>query len=173
MIALLRGGISETGGVWADLGAGSGNFTWALGAILGPQATIHAIDRDARAVQAIERRLQTERPSAIIQPRQADVTRPLSLPPLDGILLANVLHFIRQQEQFLAQIAAYIKPGGRLLVVEYEQARPIPWVPFPVAFNRLAPLAQRAGFASPTQIATRRSPSSGQTMYAAVALVRK
>lgn len=170
MIALVRGGVAASGGVWADLGAGTGNFTWALAALLGPQATIHAFDRDGRAVRAISQRLETEPPHAIIQAHQADVTQPLGLPPLDGVLMANLLHFIRPQEQFLVNIAQQIKPGGRLLLVEYEQSMPIPWVPFPVPFARFQSLAESANFVSPQQIGTRRSPSSGRTMYAAVAM---
>jgi ubiquinone/menaquinone biosynthesis C-methylase UbiE len=47
MVALIRGGVAEPGGIWADLGAGTGNFTWALAELLGLSATVHAIDRDA------------------------------------------------------------------------------------------------------------------------------
>jgi hypothetical protein len=31
MVALIRDGVPAQGGVWADLGAGTGNFTWAPG----------------------------------------------------------------------------------------------------------------------------------------------
>ena len=37
MVALIRGGVPRAGGVWADLGAGTGNFTWALAELIGPQ----------------------------------------------------------------------------------------------------------------------------------------
>lgn len=173
MVALIRGGVAETGGIWADLGAGTGNFTWALAALLGPQAMIHAIDRDARAVRTMQRRLETELPGAVIHPRQDDATHRLNLPPLDGVLMANMLHFVRQQELLLSSIADQIKPGGRLLLVEYEQNIPIPWVPFPVPFARFTTLAESTGFTAAKLVGTRRSPSSGQEMYAAVAEKRK
>ena len=51
MVALIRGGVSEPGGNWADLGAGTGNFSWALAELIGPQGTIYAIDRDAKAIR--------------------------------------------------------------------------------------------------------------------------
>jgi SAM-dependent methyltransferase len=169
MVALIRGALPATGGTWADLGAGTGNFTWALAELLGPAATIYALDRDARAVDAQERRLRDDPPAAAIFPRQADVLRPLDLPPLDGILAANVLHFVRDQVGLLARLRVALRPGGRLLVVEYEQAFPIPWVPYPLPFARLAALAPAAGFRPPAQVGTRRSPSSGRVLYAAVA----
>lgn len=169
MVNLIRGGVSATGGAWADLGAGTGNFTWALAELLGPAATIYALDRDARAVAVQERRLRDEPPAAAILPRQADVLRPLGLPPLDGLLAANLLHFVRDQAGLLRRLRAALRPGGRLLVVEYEQALPIPWVPHPLPFARLAPLVQEAGFQPPAQVGARRSPSSGRVLYAAVA----
>lgn len=169
MVTLIRAGITSSGGIWADLGAGTGNFTWALAELLGASATIHALDRDARAIQAQQARQQSDPPAATILPRQADVTRPIDLPPLDGILMANLLHFIRDQETFLRRMQAHLKPGGRLLLVEYEQAFPIPWVPFPVAFTRFSELMLSAGFRSPAHVGLRRSPSSGQALYAAVA----
>lgn len=168
MVNLIRGGVPATGGTWADLGAGTGNFTWALAELLGPTATIYALDRDARAVTAQERRLRDEPPAATVLPRQADVLRPLALPPLDGIIAANLLHFVRDQAGLLRRIRKELRPGGRLLVVEYEQALPIPWVPHPLPFARLASLAHEAGFQPLAQIGTRRSPSSGRVLYAAV-----
>ncbi|NTU82605.1 MAG: class I SAM-dependent methyltransferase, partial [Chloroflexales bacterium] len=135
----------------------------------GPAATIYALDRDARAVAAQERRLRDDPPAATIFPRQADVLRPLGLAPLDGILAANLLHFVRDQVGLLGRLRVALRPGGRLLVVEYEQRFPIPWVPHPLPFSRFASLAQEAGFQAPAQVGTRHSPSSGRVLYAAVA----
>ncbi len=168
MVALIKAGVSVPGGLWADLGAGTGNFTWALAELLGPAATIHALDRDARAIAAQQARLRNEPPAATILPRQADVLRPLGLPPLDGVLAANLLHFVRDQAGLLRQLRAQLRPGGHLLVVEYEQATPIPWVPHPLPFARLEALTREAGFLPLEPVGTRRSPSSGREMYAAL-----
>lgn len=169
MVALIRGGVAESGGVWADFGAGTGNFTWALAELLGPSATIHAIDRDARAVETQRGRLKSDPPAATVLPRQADVLRPLELPPLDGVLLANLLHFVRDQAGLLRRLRAMVRPGGSLLVVEYEQSLPIPWVPYPLPVAHLATLVSEAGFTPAVQVGERRSPSSGRVLYAAAA----
>jgi SAM-dependent methyltransferase len=169
MVALIRGGVPQAGGVWADLGAGTGNFTWALRELLGPQATIYALDRDRRAIERQRTAMaQAAEPGATIVPIQADFTRALDLPPLDGVLMANALHFVRDQPATLALIASYLRPGGRLLLVEYDVAAALAWVPFPVPFERFHALATQADLASPTLVGTRRSPSSGITMYAGV-----
>ena len=170
MVALIRGGVPTLGGIWADLGAGTGNFTWALRELLGAQGTIHAVDRDRRAIERQHAALvQAVEPGATIVSMQADFTRPLSLPPLDGVLMANALHFVRDQLATLALVASYLRPGGRLLLVEYDVAAALTWVPFPVPFERFQALAAQAGLADPTLVGTRRSPSSGIVMYAGVA----
>src|SRR5947207_2467461 len=122
MVELIRGGVPSAGGVWADLGAGTGNFTWALRELLGAQGAIYAVDRDGKAIRAQRELLAQAGPGASIFPIQADITQRLELPPLDGALMANALHFIRDQAAALALIAGYLRPGGRLLIVEYDVA---------------------------------------------------
>jgi ubiquinone/menaquinone biosynthesis C-methylase UbiE len=171
MIALIRGGVHAPGGVWADLGAGTGNFTWALRELLGTQGTIYAVDRDRKASERQRAALaQAAVPGATILPVQADFTRPLDLPPLDGVLMANALHFVRDQPAALAIVVGYLRPGGRLLLVEYDVDAALAWVPFPVPFDRFQTLAAQAGLAVPTRVGTRRSPSTGVVMYAGVAV---
>lgn len=168
MVALIRAGVAAQGGVWADLGAGTGNFTWALRELLGTGDTIYAVDRDARAIARQHELIAEARSGATILPVQADFTRSLALPPLDGVLMANALHFIRDQPALLARIITHLRPCGRLLLVEYDVAGALPWVPFPVPFERFQQLAADAGLPPPVLTSTRRSPSSGIVMYAAV-----
>lgn len=48
--SLIRKGIERPGGVWADLGAGSGTFTYALAELLGATGTVYAVDRVGAAL---------------------------------------------------------------------------------------------------------------------------
>ncbi len=170
MVTLIRSGITHPEGTWADLGAGTGNFTWALRELLGRTATIYAVDRDARALASLRARLAQATPGASVRPIHADFTSVLPLPPLDGVLLANALHFVPDQVAVLAHISAYLRPGGQVLLVEYELCDPLRWVPFPVPWTRFAALARATGLHAPTLVGTRRSPSTGILLYAAVAM---
>ena len=134
MVELIRDGC-DVGGTWAELGAGTGNFTWALRELIGPQGTIVAIDRDPRAIQQLQQRIARAGKGATIQPIQADFTRPLNLPLLDGILMANALHFIRKQVATVKKLASYLRVGGHFLVVEYDVCFTRPWIPFPLGKN--------------------------------------
>lgn len=168
MVTLIRDGVAESTGVWANLGAGTGNFTLALRDLLDSTATIYAVDRDGKAIAAPFAVCAARARCAAIVPVQADFMQPLRVPPLDGVIMANALHFVRDQESTLTQVVAQIKPGGRLLVVEYELPQPQRWVPFPVPLARFHALAAAVGLVAPTRVGTRRSPSTSIVLYAAV-----
>ena len=63
--------------------------------------------------------MRTQFPDRRVHYLAADFSRPLALTPLDGIVMANSLHFIKHadKERVLRQIIDYLKPGGRFLTV--------------------------------------------------------
>jgi ubiquinone/menaquinone biosynthesis C-methylase UbiE len=155
-VDLLRAGVTP-GGIWADLGAGTGAFTLALAELLGAGGDIYAVDRDAGALRELERAMMARYPQVRLHPLLADFTHPLDLPPLAGIVLANALHFVRDKAAALRQIKTYLRPGGRLLVVEYNTDSGTAWVPHPFSFATWSELAAHAGFARTQWLAARPS----------------
>jgi hypothetical protein len=99
---------------------------------------------------------------------RADFTRPLDVPALDGVLLANALHFVTDNEQarVLARVANVVLQRGTVVVIEYDDRPPSRWVPFPVSMARLGDLARGANLTAP-EISGRRRSDFGGTMYAA------
>jgi len=170
--SLIAAAVHERGGTWADLGAGSGTFTLALAALLGPRGRVYAIDRDRYALDELRASARRRAGGAAIEVAIGDFTDPGSLPEmeLDGVLLANALHFVSdaRQADVLATIAAHLRPHGRVVLVEYEGRGPSRWVPYPVSLARFRTLAAEAGLSPPTALATRRSMFGGE-MYAALA----
>jgi ubiquinone/menaquinone biosynthesis C-methylase UbiE len=169
---LISGGIERTGGVWADFGSGTGIFTRELRGLLGPTSTLYSIERKAHDLDEQQRSMAALYPRTDIHYLQADFTQQLSLPPLDGILMANALHFVRfeQQAAVLARIAAYLRrPGGRFILVEYNARSGNPWVPYPIDLEAFKLLAEQAGLAEPVMLAAFPSRFMRE-MYAALAL---
>jgi len=150
--------VGEAGGRWADLGAGDGAFTYALAELLGPEAHITAVDKDAGRVRALERDFDV---------RVADFTHPLDLRDLDGVVMANSLHFVRDKQPVLQSVRRMLRPGGRLIIVEYGADRGNPWVPYPFTYARWEEMAARAGFKKTHLLKTIPSRWLG-SMYSAV-----
>ncbi|HEX8362425.1 MAG TPA: class I SAM-dependent methyltransferase [Longimicrobium sp.] len=165
--ALIAPAVAAAAGArWADLGAGRGTFTRALSRLLGPGAEVYAVDRDPAAVRALAG-LGPGVTSLHGDFGDESAWRSLALPALDGILLANSLHYVPAAEQraVLARLADALRPGGRLVVVEYEGRAANPWVPYPVDSSELAVLLP-PGMAAPVRTGSRPS-AFGGTMYAA------
>lgn len=166
-VNLLRNGVTTPGGVWADLGAGSGAFTLALADLLGPDATIYAVDRDGRALRELAAAMRERFPTVTLHTLMADFTQPLALPPLDGVVMANSLHFVRRKEPVLALVRSYLRPGAPLLLVEYNTDRGNVWVPHPLSFAAWREMAARCGFARTDLLATQPSRFLGEFFAAA------
>jgi SAM-dependent methyltransferase len=152
-VALLRPAV-EPGGTWADIGAGDGAFTLALADLLGPGGRIVAVDRDARALRDNERSVHARFPATDLATLTADLTRPLDLPALDGLVAANSVHYVARDRQVavIRDLAAYLKPGGRFVIVEYDADRGNPWVPHPFSYPSWERIAQAAGLVQTRRI---------------------
>jgi ubiquinone/menaquinone biosynthesis C-methylase UbiE len=148
-VALLRPGVPP-GGSWADIGAGDGAFTLALADLLGPGGSIVAIDRDGRALKRNAAATHERFPATQLRTLVGDLTKPLDVDGdggLDGIVAANSLHYVpsERQSDVVRDLAAYLKPGARFVVVEYDAERGNPWVPHPISYRAWQWIAMAAG----------------------------
>jgi len=169
-VNLLKPANLNPGGVWADFGAGSGAFTLALRELVGSDAEIYAVDTDRSSLLDLQDAYQARFGDATnLHPVPADFTRPLQLPPLDGALMANALHYFKDARTvtptgqlakvdnklaLLRHICSYLKPGAAFLLVEYNIDAGNLWVPHPLSFGTWQALAQQAGFTEPRLLAT-------------------
>jgi trans-aconitate methyltransferase len=129
-------GISQ----WADLGAGQGLFTQALSTLLAPGSKIYAVDK-------IVQQIKPARNSVAIDFVQADfITDDLALPMLNGVLMANALHFVRDKPALIARLKNYLLPQAGFIIVEYAIEKANRWVPYPVSIAELKELFAAAGY---------------------------
>ncbi|HXS81936.1 MAG TPA: class I SAM-dependent methyltransferase [Methylomirabilota bacterium] len=165
-LRLIEPAVPAGPGVWADFGAGDGTFTRALVARLGMGVRVYAVDRDARSLGSVSRAL------AGVTIVRADLEAPFELPgaepgTLDGLLLANTLHFMREPSDVLARLASWLRPGGSAVLIEYDQRSPSRWVPHPIDAADLPALFESAGL-EPPRIVARADSAFGGEMYVAV-----
>ena len=169
--AMLEVALRGAGMVWADIGAGEGTFTRAIFEILGPNARIYALDKDEPALAVTESWARSAGADVITV--RADFAGDFELsglesPGLDGMLLANTLHFVPEPERLLTALSGYVRPGGRVVVIEYDRRRSDRWVPHPIPSASWPTLATAAGLVAPSIAATRPSAYRG-SLYTAIA----
>jgi len=169
-VSLIEEAVGDSSGRWADLGAGGGTFTRALADVLAPRSTIFAVDSDARALASLASGVKG------VITVNADFTSAFELPGLgadllDGVLIANALHFVRDAEGTLTQLVRRIRVGGKVVIVEYDRRAASRWVPYPIPSARWPELAELAGLSDPRVTATKPSEYSGM-LYAATATRR-
>lgn len=153
---LLRNGIPSKGGIWADFGSGTGAFTLALAELIGPAGEIYSVDKDRGALQELAKAMQARFPENTVHYLKADFTEVLELPLLDGVVMANSLHFVadHRKESVLHQIRGYLKPEGRIIVVEYNTDSGNTWVPHPFTYPTWEKMAKQLGFENTQLLAT-------------------
>src|SRR5258708_39388168 len=111
-VFLIHKGIPGPGGVWADLGSGWGAFTLALADLIGPTGRIYSVDRDSGSLREQERAMRSRFPDTNGTYLHADFTQRLDIPPLDGIVMANSPHFLRNKAATLQLAPRYMQPHG-------------------------------------------------------------
>jgi ubiquinone/menaquinone biosynthesis C-methylase UbiE len=171
-VRLIAPGIPQnSGGIWADLGSGSGAFTLALRDIAGPEVEIWSVDQDRRVLRDQQKAFDRRFPGSHLHLVNADFTQPLGLPPLDGILSANAIHYVADAVALLRKWNQYLMPNARLIIVEYDADTGNRWVPYPVSFNTLRTVAPAAGYHTPVLLNTVPSRFLGRIYAAATSPV--
>lgn len=151
---------------WMDLGCGDGTFTRALAELLPPGGRIDAWDTNASALRGIPAVMGGTR----IHTRVADFTRTALPSGLDGVLLANALHYVQDADRLLTQVHRALHNDGFLLIAEYDTDVPVAtWVPYPVSLDRLRRLCRTGRFAPPQELRRRPSVYGHGDLYTAFA----
>ena len=115
----------KPGEIVADIGAGSGYFSWRMAREVGEAGKVYAVDIQQEMLDILMANMKKRRVGDIVQPVLGTVQDP-KLPPagVDTILLVDVYHeFDFPYEMTRAMIRA-LKPGGRLVFVEYRGEDP-------------------------------------------------
>ena len=166
----LLGGIPQPGSTWADFGSGGGAFTLALAECVGAAGGIYSIDKNGGDLEHQRQAVKSRFPAVKVEYIHTDFTRPLQLPVLDGIVMANSLHFLANKDTTLRLVRSYLQPLGRLIVVEYNVDRGNLWVPYPFSFPTWIKLAEKNGFTQTSLVTTQPSRFLGE-IYSAVSQV--
>ncbi|MFZ9745407.1 MAG: class I SAM-dependent methyltransferase [Opitutaceae bacterium] len=116
--AVARLGLAP-GAVVADIGAGAGVFTVPLARAV-PQGRVYAVDIDQGLVDHIARKAEEAR-AANVKPVLGGFTDPrLPARDVDVAFIFDVLHHIEDRATYLRSLAGYLRPGGRIAVIDFH-----------------------------------------------------
>lgn len=113
----------KPGDVVADIGAGSGVFTPPLARAVSPGGKVYAVDIEQGLLDHIAskaRELRITNTETVLG-RATDPALPTR--NLDLAFICDVLHHIEKRAEYLATLVRYMKPSGRIAIIDFEPER--------------------------------------------------
>jgi ubiquinone/menaquinone biosynthesis C-methylase UbiE len=139
----------EPGDHVADLGAGSGYFTFLLAQAVGPGGKVYAVDVDRDMVALLSKRVQEEGYKNV-EVILADPDDPhLPRASLDLIFTCNVYHHVENRSTYFSRVAETLKPDGRVAVIDFSGEGWFAWL---------------TGHATPADVIEREMKETGYTL---------
>src|SRR2546430_15654858 len=104
----------------ADVGAGTGYYSWRMAQRVGAGGTVYAVDIQPEMIKLLEEQM-SRRGAANVKAVLGTPTDP-GLPGagIDLALMVDVYHELEYPHEMLAAIVRALKPGGRLVFLEFR-----------------------------------------------------
>jgi predicted methyltransferase len=109
------------GSIVADLGAGGGWFTIRLAHRVGPNGHVYAEDIQHQMIEAIKRRLAREQLEERVTTILGTASDPRLPRKVDAVLIVDAYHEMAHPVVLLRNVAAALKPNGRIGVVNSKK----------------------------------------------------
>lgn len=109
----------------ADVGAGSGYFSWRMARQVGERGKVYAVEIQQEFLDLLMANMRRRGVEQVVQPVLGTVQDP-KLPEgtVDLILLVDVYHEFDFPYEMTQAMVRALKPGGRLVLVEYRGEDP-------------------------------------------------
>lgn len=114
----------------ADIGAGSGLFTFHFSDKTGPDGTVYAVDINPDLLMHIEEAESNRVVKNIVAVLAAE-DDPMIPKQVDLIFLCDTLHYIDNQQRYVRRISSYVKLGGKVAVIDFMKN----WPPSSIKFS--------------------------------------
>jgi ubiquinone/menaquinone biosynthesis C-methylase UbiE len=116
--------VIERGATVADIGAGSGYFTWRLAERVGPAGKVYANDIQPEMLALLRKNIDARHLTNVETVLGAVDDPKLPAGRMDLVLLVDVYHEFTEPEKMLRKMRESLKPDGRLVLLEYRKEDP-------------------------------------------------
>src|SRR5205809_8091295 len=112
------------GEVVADLGAGSGFYTFRIAPKVGKTGKVLAVDIQDEIIKTIRQRATEQKVTnvEVVKGNENDPNLPLN--GVDVVLMVDVYHELSYPFEVMTKVCKALKPGGRMVFVEYRKEDP-------------------------------------------------
>ena len=115
----------KPGEVVADIGAGSGYFSWRMARLVGEKGMIYAVEIQEEMLDLLMKNMAKRRVEKIVKPILGTTSDPkLPAASCDTMLMVDVYHEFDQPFEMIRNMIAALKPGGRIVFVEFRGEDP-------------------------------------------------
>ncbi len=109
------------GQIIADIGSGGGYFTLAFARKAGKTGRVYAVDVKRKYLDFIRRQAELAGPGNIVFVLAGEGEIDLPEAGLDLLFARNVFHHLPEPASYFAKLKKYLKPGGRVAIVEHRK----------------------------------------------------
>ncbi len=110
----------KAGAVVCDMGAGSGYHTMKLSEIVGKKGKVYAVDIQPQMLEILGKHLRDNKVTNVKPVKGTETDPKLPAGELDLILMVDVYHEFTYPYEMAENMIKALKPGGRLVFVEYR-----------------------------------------------------
>jgi precorrin-6B methylase 2 len=114
----------KPGMVVADIGAGSGYHTFRMAPVVGPRGKVLAVDVQPEMIKLLQTRAKKDRVTNVEPVKSTQTDPKLPAGGVDLALMVDVYHEFSHPYEMAEKLVAALKPGGRLVFVEFRLEDP-------------------------------------------------
>jgi ubiquinone/menaquinone biosynthesis C-methylase UbiE len=114
----------EPGQTIADIGAGSGYYSLLLSKAVGPQGRVFATDIQPEMLAIVKSKIDAQAIGNVQLVLGTETETKLPDSSVDLGIMVDVYHELQQPQLFLRSVKRALKPGGRLVLVEFRKEDP-------------------------------------------------
>ena len=117
----------------ADIGAGSGYFTFQVAKAVGPTGSVLALDIAPEMLEYLDLRVKAQQATNVTLRKVASDDPQLAPGSVDTILMIDAIHYVKDRTAYAKKLLPGLAPGGRVVIIDYipKPMSERPWGPPP------------------------------------------